>query len=262
MHLLTSEILDQRQVAPDHWVTTLDAPAIARAVRPGQFVMLRPTEAFDPLLPRAFSVYHADREAGCLAILYRAVGRGTRSLAALEAGRFVSVWGPLGKPFPLPATRHAILVGGGVGVPPLVYLAEELASAPLRRVALIGAATGTLLLGTEFLRRAGAEIRLATDDGSLGHAGYVTDLLPAALREAEEATVYACGPIPMLAATARICREAGARAYLAVEAPMACGVGACLGCTVPRADGGFARVCVEGPVFTADQLDWAALTQP
>ncbi|MBI3910914.1 MAG: dihydroorotate dehydrogenase electron transfer subunit [Armatimonadetes bacterium] len=258
MHLVTSEVLDLREVAPDHWVTTFDAPEIAAAARPGQFVMVRAGPDWDPLLPRAFSIYHADIEAGCVEILYRVVGRGTRQLATLEPGRFATMWGPLGRPFDLPETERVILVAGGVGVPPVVFLAERLAQAPMRLLGLVGASSRKFLVGVEHLRRAGAEVRLATDDGSLGHHGLVTDLLAAALQEPGQATIYACGPQPMLVKTARTALAAGVSCQLALEAPMACGVGACLGCTVPRAGGSFARVCCEGPVFAAQEIDWEA----
>jgi dihydroorotate dehydrogenase electron transfer subunit len=150
-----------------------------------------------------------------------------------------------------------VLVGGGVGVPPLVFWAERLAklAVPMELVALVGAATEAALLGLKHLRRARCVVRYATDDGSAGHHGLVTDLLPAFL-EGARATVYACGPMPMLAAVARIAASHETPAELALEAPMACGIGACLGCTVPRKAGGYARVCTDGPVFQAAEIAW------
>ena len=236
---------------------TLDAPQIAADVRPGQFVMVRSLGGWDPLLPRAFSVYHADPEGGCIDILYREVGRGTARLRGNEPGMRVHVWGPLGNFFRLPEGDRVVLVGGGVGVPPLVYWAEYLAqmAVPMDMVALVGAATGRYLVGLDHLRRSRALVRTATDDGSTGHHGFVTELLPEFIDDGR-AHLYACGPMPMLAAVARIAEAAGLPAELALEAPMACGVGACLGCTVPRRGGGYARVCSDGPVFRAEEIAW------
>jgi len=252
-----AEVLDHQEVAPEHFVLTLDAPDIARDVRPGQFVMVRSLRSWDPLLPRAFSVYHADAEGGCIQVLYREVGRGTQRLRQHEPGTGVHVWGPLGNYFRLPEGERVVLVGGGVGVPPLVYWAAYLAAraVPMDLVALIGAARGEFLVGLDHLARARADVRVATDDGSRGHHGYVTELLPELLADGR-ATVYACGPMGMLAAVARIAETHETPAELALEAPMACGVGACLGCTVPRAGGGYLRVCSDGPVFRPEQVAW------
>jgi dihydroorotate dehydrogenase electron transfer subunit len=145
--------------------------------------------------------------------------------------------------------------GGGVPTPPSI-------GGPGGRTlhALIGAATAAYLVGIEDLEAAGAQVRVATDDGTAGARGFVTGLLEEALAGGTDgATVCACGPLPMLAAVARICVRADVSCQLALEAPMACGVGACLGCTVPRVAGGFARVCADGPVFDGRAIDWEAL---
>jgi dihydroorotate dehydrogenase electron transfer subunit len=257
IHILEAEVLDHQEVAREHFVMTLDAPEIARGARPGQFVMARSLGAWDPLLPRAFSVYHADAEGGCISLLYREVGRGTGRLRRNEPGSFVHLWGPLGNAFSLPEGSRVIFVGGGVGVPPLVFWAERLAelAVPMEMVALVGAATKEFLVGLEHFRRARVLTRVATDDGTAGHHGLVTELLPEFM-EGARTHLYACGPMGMLAAVAKIAEAREARAELALEAPMACGVGACLGCTVPRREGGYARVCTDGPVFGASEIAW------
>ncbi len=258
--ILHAEVLDHQEVAPEHFVLTLDAPEIAAAARPGQFVMVRSLGGWDPLLPRAFSVYHADSEGGIIQVLYREVGRGTAALRRNEPGRFVQVWGPLGNHFRLPEGARVVLVGGGVGVPPLVYWAQYLHRllVPMEVVGLIGAATSRYLVGLEHLREAKVLLRTATDDGTHGHRGFVTELLPAFLEgpEGARSTVYACGPMGMLAAVARIAEAYGVPSELALEAPMACGVGACIGCTVPRREGGYYRVCTDGPVFSGGAIAW------
>lgn len=257
IEVLRAEVLDHQEVAPEHYVLTLDAPTLAKQARPGQFVMVRSLGAWDPLLPRAFSIYHADAEGGCIDLLYREVGRGTARLRLHEPGQSVHVWGPLGTFFHLPEGDRVVLVGGGVGIPPLVFWAEYLAAlaVPMDLVALVGAATKDYLVGLEHLRKARLTVKTATDDGSAGHHGFVTELLPEYL-DGSRAHVYACGPMGMLGAVARIAAQYGAPAELALEAPMACGVGACLGCTVPRAEGGFARVCTDGPVFRGTDIAW------
>ena len=255
--ILQAEVLDHQEIAPEHYVLTMDAPEIAESVQPGQFVMVRSLGTADPLLPRAYSVYSADPEGGCISIMYRVVGRGTSRLMLHEPGQQVHVWGPLGNRFDYPEGERVVLVGGGVGIPPLVFWAEWLSqkAAQVEVIALVGAATSDFLVGLDHFRRAKALVRTATDDGSHGHPGYVTELLPQAL-EGANATIYACGPMPMLKAVAAIAEARGVPAQLALEAPMACGVGACLGCTVPKRDGGYLRVCTDGPVFTPEQIAW------
>lgn len=255
--ILYAEILDHQEIAPEHYVLTVDAPEIAAAARPGQFVMVRSLGTADPLLPRAYSVYSADPEGGCISIMYRVVGRGTGRLVLHEAGQRVHVWGPLGNAFTHPQGERVVLVGGGVGIPPLVFWAERLAqqAAQVETIALVGAATSDFLVGLDHFRRAKAQVRTATDDGTHGHSGYVTELLPPLLEDGK-ATIYACGPMPMLKAVAAIAEQHGVPAQLALEAPMACGVGACLGCTVPKRDGGYLRVCTDGPVFSPQQIAW------
>ena len=255
--ILEAEVLDHQEVAAEHYVLTLDAPEIAAQARPGQFVMVRSLGAWDPLLPRAYSVYHADPEGGMVQILYREVGRGTAALRRNDVGRYVHVWGPLGNHFRLPEGDRVGLVGGGVGVPPLVYWAQYLhaLTVPMEVVALVGAASAKYLVGLDHLREAKVLLQAATDDGTFGHKGFVTDLLPQFLKDAR-ATVYACGPMGMLAAVSRIAEEHGAPSELALEAPMACGVGACIGCTVPKRDGGYFRVCTDGPVFSGESIAW------
>jgi dihydroorotate dehydrogenase electron transfer subunit len=255
---LDAPILANREVAREHYRLSLHAPAVAAAARPGQFVMLRSAPGADPLLPRAFSVYAADPEAGRIDVLYRVIGAGTRAMRRLRPGDTASLWGPLGNTFTPALSGRLLLVGGGVGVPPLVFLASHVCDRPV--TAFVGAATAAYLAGTEDLAAAGAEVRVATDDGTSGRRGFVTELLEEALALGREATtVYACGPLGMLAAVARIGTTAGVPCQLALEAPMACGVGACLGCTVPRAGGGFARVCADGPVFDREAIDWSAM---
>jgi dihydroorotate dehydrogenase electron transfer subunit len=256
-----------------------------RAPNPGQFAMLAAAEQWGggederPFLPRAFSIARStDGEAH---FLIDPVGPGTRRLCGLRPGEGVWMTGPLGVGFTAPGEgRRAILVGGGAGIAPLAILQDTLLGGPPVECSPALAPDGSsarsssradagpahrapaVLLG--FRDRARAEgaallrdAHVATDDGSVGHHGPVTDLLRAELDRAEDppATVYACGPAPMLEAVRALCAERSVPAQLALEAPMACGFGACFGCVVPRRDGAYVRVCVDGPVFDASEFD-------
>ncbi len=220
---------------------------------PGQFAMLAAAEDWGgdgeqrPFLPRAFSIArHSDEETH---FLLEDVGPGTRRLCELEPGDGLWLTGPLGRGFSGPAEgRRAILLGGGVGIAPLAILQDSL-----------GAEHTTVLLGfRDAARTAGAELlsdaRVASDDGSSGHHGLVTDLLAEELERDAHAVVYACGPAGMLEGVRAICAEREVPAQLALEAGMACGFGACFGCVVPRRGGGYLRVCVDGPVIDAAEL--------
>ena len=184
------------------------------------------------------------------------MGPGTRRLCELAAGEQLWLAGPFGRPFQAPAAdrtgpRRAILVGGGVGIAPLAILQDELERAGLTATVLLGFRDGPRVPGAQLLR--GAEI--ATDDGSAGHHGLVTALLERELESDQSATVYACGPAGMLEGVRAICERAGVPAQLALESGMACGFGACYGCVVPTRDGGYLRVCVDGPVIDAALLE-------
>jgi dihydroorotate dehydrogenase electron transfer subunit len=236
----------------------------------GQFYMLsarhRWAERYGrPYLPRAFSVADAveEQDGLCIDFLVEDVGPGTARLAGLEVGEEVWVNGPLGRPFAPPAelapgAAGAVLVGGGIGVAPLAILRRQLAerSVPTR-----------ILLGFRDRKHSGGlddlfaccEVRLASEDGHAGHKGYVTDLLAVLLQgdDAGSAAVYACGPPAMLEAVRAMCEAAGVACELALETPMACGFGACFGCAVPLAGGGYMRLCLDGPVVRGEQIETA-----
>jgi dihydroorotate dehydrogenase electron transfer subunit len=223
----------------------------------GQFYMLATAgrwgagEGQRPYLPRAFSVLRARDER--LQFLLEDVGPGTNRLAAATPGEDLLVVGPLGAGFAAPAPGSAaLLVGGGVGIAPLAIWQDDLMAAGIVQAALLGFRDRERAAGAGLL----ADPAVATDDGSLGHAGLVTDLLGAALDGGASGTVYACGPPPMLEAVRALCAARGVPAQLALEAPMACGFGACLGCVVPTR-AGYRRVCVDGPVFDAGALETA-----
>jgi len=225
---------------------------------PGQFAMLAAVERWGggegerPYLPRAFSI--ARLSDGESQFLLEDVGPGTRRLCELRAGDGLWALGPLGHGFQPPsAGRRALLVGGGVGIAPLAILQDTLASES-------PAVQASVLLGFRDRTRAEGAVLLdgasvATDDGSVGYHGLVTDLLAAELQRDPYAVVYACGPAGMLEGIRALCAKRQTPAQLALEAGMACGFGACFGCVVPRRGGGYLRVCLDGPVIDAAELE-------
>jgi NAD(P)H-flavin reductase len=225
--------------------------------RPGQFAMIAAAERWGggederPYLARAFSV--ARRRVGESHFLLEDVGPGTKRLCELREGEGLWALGPLGKGFAPPSERRrAILVGGGVGIAPLAILQDALEAEAEREVTvLLGFRDAARAEGAGLLR--GAQV--ATDDGSVGHHGLLTELLSKELYRDSRAQVYACGPAPMLEAVRAMCTTRDVPAQLALEAGMACGFGACFGCAVPKRGGGYLRVCVDGPVLDAAELE-------
>ena len=249
-----AEITEIRELGVYRVIAVADPGAPAPA--PGQFAMLAAAEGWGggrderPFLARAFSV--ARHEDGTSQFLLEDVGPGTRRLCELGPGERLWVAGPFGRPFSAPAEgRRAVLVGGGVGIAPLAILQDELERANVPATVLLGFRDSARVPGAELLRDAA----LATDDGSAGHRGLVTALLEAELQRDPSASVYACGPAGMLEGVRALCEGAGVPAQLALESGMACGYGACYGCVVPTRDGGYLRVCVDGPVIDAALLE-------
>jgi dihydroorotate dehydrogenase electron transfer subunit len=268
----SAEVTAQVTLARATYRIRLRAPELARAVRPGQFFMLRLPGTTDPLLGRPFALYDtvldAQGQPAAVDVVYLVVGKMTRLLTALRPGDRVEVWGPLGNGFPeLAGLDHVGLVAGGIGQTPfLAYLRELLGQRgyggrpprrAVQRVSLYyGVRTADLAAGVNDFRAAGAIVHLATDDGSLGFHGFVTQLLE---KHERPQHLIGCGPEPMLQSLAALAQRWGVPCHLSLETPMACGVGICFTCVtrVRTADGwDYRRACVEGPVFDAAQLVW------
>jgi dihydroorotate dehydrogenase electron transfer subunit len=253
-----AEVLANRAEGGANWRLRLRAAGWPGA-EPGQFAMLSPgaragAPRWDPLLPRPMAVYRSDGDE--LEILYKVTGRGTRLLAECRPSDEVRLVGPLGTPFALPASGEVpVLVGGGTGIASLYALAARCARASRVRV-LLGARTAVDLMGGADFEALGVELRIATEDGSKGVRGRVTDLLEPILAAEKLASVYACGPTAMMRRAAELTAGGRQRCTVSLENHMACGFGVCLGCAVPRADGGFALVCRDGPVLDASRVAW------
>jgi dihydroorotate dehydrogenase electron transfer subunit len=248
------------------FVLAFRSSEIAAAARPGQFLMLSVTDGIDPLLRRPMAFYEILGPAAAphgFSVLVERTGRGTTLLSRLNPGDTIDVLAPLGTAFRLPTdtSAEAVLVMGGVGSAPFPLFAEALAAAGHPVQAFIGGRTQDHLLCAADLEALGVGVTLATDDGSTGHHGLVTEPLTAHLDTATKPqVVYSCGPTPMMRAVDQIAAARGVPHQVSLEAPMACGIGVCLSCVVPtrRSDGGwrYQRICREGPVFDADTLLW------
>lgn len=252
----------------------LAAPSVARHARSGQFIhVLCSNDVSDPLLRRPFSLLDADSKMGHIDFIYKVMGFGTAVLTKVRAGSFVDLLGPLGRPFSLPKNlTDVFLVGGGVGIPPLYYLAKELvqrrAYGVERIEVFLGARTKDWIICVELFQRLGVEVHVATDDGSWGHRGSVVDLLGRSLRPGRghraSTMLYVCGPTQMMTAAAKLAREEKVAVQVSLEERMGCAVGVCMGCVVEMADfpadnhKRFQRICTEGPVFRAEEIIWKA----
>ncbi len=271
-HQHSAAVLAHQRLAKNTFLVRLRCPGLACAIRPGQFVMLRLDHRSDPLLARPFALYDTvlddNGEPIGIDVVYLVVGKMTGLLQHVRTGETLTVWGPLGNGFPEPvASEHVALVAGGIGQTPFLAHTRELlgtrgyaGQAPRRRVQRVsiyyGVRLADLAAGVEDFRNAGATVHLASNDGSLGHHGFITDLL--ASHEAPQ-HLYGCGPEPMLHALAEQAARRGIQCHVSLETPMACGVGICFSCVTPvkTADGwDYKRVCVDGPVFDAAGLKW------
>ncbi len=305
-------VLEFREVAPLHYQMRLQSPQLAQFAQPGQFVhiLTHPNSesfGFDPLLRRAFSIMSVGQNeiSGAketIDILFRVEGRGTKLLAQSQAGDEIDLIGPLGRAFDIspygisfnveqslfhvkqsPIQTRAVVVGGGVGVPPLVFLSDVLSKSGVTIEGIIGARTSSEIIGLNELNDLCQRVSVTTDNGSRGHHGRVTDILADVLNQANEdksilTLVYACGPLPMLRAVAQMCASLGVKCQVSMEENMPCGIGVCNGCVVRvrqkdqelngqacseiettenwSAYHSYRRVCVEGPACWADEIDW------
>jgi dihydroorotate dehydrogenase electron transfer subunit len=281
MRLAAAELVDSREILPGQWLQAYHAPDLAVGSRAGQFVHIRTGDFSGMVLRRPFSINTADPATGIVTIHFRVIGRGTEWFTRVRSGDLIDLLGPLGRPFEVdPRSRHLLLVAGGLGIAGVRMLVDEAIRAGRRVTLLFGAASAREVYPSSLLPDE-LEYVVATDDGSLGHHGFVTELVPDYEAWADQA--FACGPAPMLAALASL--AAGRRARLGVaklgrrrggkvdptgspaarrkaflqvsmEQNMGCAVGACLGCVVMSTSGTPVRVCREGPVFAAEEIAW------
>lgn len=250
----TAVVISQREIAPDIYDMWLET-ALAREAGPGQFLGIYPKDK-STLLPRPISICEINEQIGALRLVYRVAGAGTREFSGYEAGDSVSVLGVLGNGFPLEqgTGKKVFLMGGGIGVPPILELAKRLEG---DKQIILGYRDQKLFLKDDLKQN--GRVYVATEDGTVGTRGNVMDAIRENGLEAE--VIFACGPMPMLRAIKAYAAKKGIPAYISLEEHMACGVGACLGCVVKtkEIDGHShvhnARICTEGPVFEAAEVE-------
>jgi dihydroorotate dehydrogenase electron transfer subunit len=284
MRLVASELVESREILPGQWIQSFHAPDLARGSRAGQFVHVRTGDNSGLVLRRPFSINTVDSATGTITIHYRTIGRGTEWFTRLRPGDAIDMLGPLGRPFEVDhRSQHLLLIAGGLGMAGVRFLADEAIRDGRQVTLLFGAANARDVYPSSLLPDE-VEYVIATDDGSVGRRGFVTDLVPEYEGWADQA--FACGPAGMLSALARLAggrrerlgvaklgRKRGAgrgdpvgspaarrKAFLQVsmEQNMGCAVGACLGCVVMGVGGTPQRVCREGPVFASDEINWEA----
>ena len=284
MRLVTSELIESREILPGQWLQSIHAPELATGSRAGQFVHIRTGDYSGLVLRRPFSINTADPTTGVITIHFRTIGRGTEWFTRLRPGDPIDLLGPLGRPFEVdPRSRHLLLVAGGLGMAGVRFLADEAIRDGRQVTLLFGAASARDVYPSSLLPDE-VEYVITTDDGSVGRRGFVTELVPEYEAWADQA--FACGPAGMLATLARLAtgrrerlgvaklgRKRGAgrqdplgspaarrKSFLQVsmEQNMGCAVGACLGCVVMGVGGTPQRVCREGPVFAAEEINWEA----
>ncbi|MDD5593978.1 MAG: dihydroorotate dehydrogenase electron transfer subunit [Candidatus Margulisbacteria bacterium] len=253
-------IQDHQKVGPRHFKLTLLSQYIASHAQPGQFVNVRCSDGSDPLLRRPISLHRINPEHGVFELLYEVVGKGTEMLTKYFVGEELDVLGPLGNGFSVdPKKKIHLMVGGGMGIAPLRALGESIKGGA--RYVFLGAKTKEALVCGEKCGEIADQIALATDDGTTGKKGLVSDILLDFIENQLTAynlpltAIYACGPRPMLKAIAEIAVQKKIDCQLSMEERMACGIGACKGCAIKTKDG-FKMVCKDGPVFDAKEIVW------
>jgi len=261
MRQFKAKILTNKKIAHEHYVLFFETPVFKEAVRPGQFFNIKINDSFEPFLRRPFGAYriHGKKHG----ILYKVVGRTTEILSTKKKADILDILGPLGngfdiKPFADYSPLSAVLVAGGHGVAPLAALAGKLRSRKVKVAVFIGSRSKKHVVCDKELGKLGAKVYIATDDGSKGYKGLVTDLLNRELslmRRPLKTRIYACGPKPMLKATAKVAKKHNILCQVSLEEYMACGIGTCLGCAV-QTRSGYKMVCKDGPVFDAEEIVW------
>jgi len=261
MAQIKAKIISNKKLKKNYWHLEFESGMVAKNAIAGQFVDIRVNDSNEPLLRRPISIHGVNKTR--VKLMYEIVGNGTQILSEKKPGDLLDIIGPLGNGFEYsriakkPDCPQAVLVAGGMGVAPLVFLAEKIK--PNRPLVLIGAKKREQILCPKEFKALGCKIMIATDDGSLGFKGKVTDLLKEVLLKGVDnkklINIYACGPQPMLKAIAQISCEDNISSQLSLERHMACGFGACLGCVVST-KAGYKRVCKDGPVFSGKELTW------
>jgi dihydroorotate dehydrogenase electron transfer subunit len=246
------KVVCNEKLSPKYYRLSLDAKPILQKIRPGQFIHIRVSDDLEPFFRRPFSVYRAQR---FVEIFYEPVGPGTRKLATKRGGDVLDILGPLGNQFSLPplGVRQVVMIGGGIGVAPFLILSDYLKPKNYEMILLYGGRTREYVFDMKEFKKNGCRVYVATDDGSVGVKGKVSRLFSKINKDPASTMIYTCGPKAMMVAVQEFARRHHLHAEASCEEVMACGLGACLGCSI-RTTSGYKTVCYDGPVFDLQEV--------
>ena len=248
----TVTVAANTKVCPQYYRLSLDPGGAVCEVRPGQFIHIRVAEGLEPFFRRPFSVFRAEKT---IDILYDVVGKGTEILSSKKKGDRLDILGPLGNPFtgPAPGVKQVVMAAGGIGVAPFLIFTDFLKNKRIEKILLYGARTQDQVFDFKAFRQNGVDVHVSTEDGSAGAKGRVTRLFDLIRKDPETTMLYTCGPKPMMAAVQAFAKKYQLPGQASCEEVMACGLGACLGCST-RTQSGYKTVCYDGPVFDLHEL--------
>lgn len=241
------KIVANEKICPRFYLLALDAKPVAKTIKPGQFIHIKVSETLIPFFRRPFSVYRAKKH---IEILYEPIGLGTKTLATRKPGEYLDILGPLGNQFTLPpkGTKQVVMIGGGIGVAPFLILSDALAKKGYEMVLLYGGRTKGHVFKMDEFKKNGCKVYIATDDGGIGVKGYVSNLFSKINPDPKSTVLYTCGPHAMMVAVQKFSKKHNLFCEAACEETMACGLGACLGCSIKTTQG-YKTTCYDGPVF-------------
>ena len=246
------KVVSNEKLCPQFYLLKLDAKPILKEIRPGQFVHIRVKDGFEPFFRRPFSVYRAQKT---LDVFYEPIGPGTTMMSQMKKGDEVDVLGPLGHEFSMPpkGTKQIVMIAGGIGVAPFMILSDQLKNRGCELILLYGGRTAGHVYPMKEFKDNGVKVFVATDDGSRGVKGRVSELFSKIDLHPQTTFLYTCGPNPMMAAVQKFATENNLKAEAACEEVMACALGACLGCSI-KTTKGYKTVCYDGPVFDLSEV--------
>ncbi len=246
-------VIQNRKINKDYYVLKVQSPVDTSSILPGQFVEILVKDTRNAFLRRPISIYNVNNDRNSFELLIQIVGEGTLLLSKLEIGDKVEIMYPLGKSFTIAeANKKALLIGGGVGVAPLLYLAKKLKANNVDVHILLGGRGSDNIIETDNFKKYGS-VYISTDDGSIGEKGFV--IQHSVMQNMAFDTIYTCGPDPMMRAVAKLAKEQSINCEVSLENMMACGIGSCL-CCVTETTSGHQCVCTDGPIFNTNILGW------
>ena len=258
---LSCTIVQNTSIVPQHYELIVTAPDIARLAKPGNFVQIKVDYSLNPLLPRPMGISYIDKKKGLIGVIYKIFGKGTTALSHKKPGENVILTGPLGNSFCLDEKISTVaFVAGGTGVGPILLLADNWSKEypNLTIFVFLGARTKKLFIGLDRLEKKCSKVYSATDDGSFGHHGFITDILEKSCTENGIQHIFAVGPIYMMKKAFDIGKNLGLTVDVSLEERMACGFGVCLGCACKMKDGKYHMICIDGPIVNAYNVTWEA----